>query len=108
MGVASGFIVLNKEIQDSLSGVLSAEQLADFYRSPVAIFKFTIFQQLRVRQAYIAAFNTNMRVCIGLSALGLVASLCAFQRNPPSIEKRLGDLEKVYAQTAALDAALAQ
>lgn len=106
MGVAAGFIVLNKEIQDSLSGGLSPEQLEDFYTSPIAIFGFSVFQQLRVRQAYISAFNTNMRVCIGLSVLSLVASLCTYRRRPPSVQKRLEDLEKVYAQTAAaLDAA---
>ncbi|OIW35580.1 MFS general substrate transporter [Coniochaeta ligniaria NRRL 30616] len=105
MGVAAGFIVLNKEIQDSLSGVLSPEQLQDFYRSPIAIFGFSVYQQLRVRQAYISAFNTNMRVCIGLSALSVVAALCTYQRRPPSVQKRLEDLEKIFAQTAALDAA---
>lgn len=107
MGVAAGFIVLNKEIQDSLSGVLSTQQLADFYISPIAIYKFSVSQQLQVRQAYVNAFNTNMKVCVGISALSLVASLCTFQRNPPSIKGRLEELEKVYAQTAALDAAQA-
>ncbi|KAB5539418.1 major facilitator superfamily domain-containing protein [Coniochaeta sp. 2T2.1] len=105
MGVAAGFIVLNNEIEDRLSGVLSAKQLADFYTSPIAIYSFTTFQQLKVREAYIGAFNNNMRVCIGLSALGLAASLCTYQRKPASIQKRLEDLEKIYEQTAALDAA---
>jgi hypothetical protein len=105
LGVAAGFIVLNQEIQNSLTGVLTAQQLEDFYRSPIAIYKFSVFQQLRVRQVYVGAFNTNMRVCIGLSALALVTSLFTFQRKPPSPIQRLADLEKLYAETAAMDAA---
>jgi len=107
LGVASSFIVLNQQIQKTLTGVLSPQQLDDFYRSPIAMKSFDAQQELSVRHVYITSFNMNMRVCLGMSVACLLASLCTYQRDPPSIKKRMDDLDKVYAETAALDAAAA-
>lgn len=104
IGVATGFIVLNSLIQQKLTGVLSPQQLDDFYRTPIVITSFNILQQLEVRRTYIQAFTVNMRMCMGISAGCLLASLFTYQRNPPSIKKRLDDLEAVYARSAAISA----
>ncbi|KAH8879951.1 MFS general substrate transporter [Thozetella sp. PMI_491] len=106
LGVASSFIVLNNMIQDRLTDILSPEQMEAFYRSPIAIYGFTPIQQLGVRSVYIDAFNVNMRVCAGLSAVAIVAGLCTYQRNPPTIQKRLAELEEFYARAAAVDITL--
>ncbi|KAK4232826.1 MFS general substrate transporter, partial [Achaetomium macrosporum] len=49
------------------------EELSDFYASPVAVYSFPLLQQLKVREVYIDSFNVNMRVCIGISALAVIA-----------------------------------
>jgi hypothetical protein len=95
LGVASSFIVLNNTIQDRLTNVLSPTQLRDFCTSPTAIYSFVSLQQLEVREVYIDTFNANMRVCIGISPVSIVAVLCSFQRNPPTLKSRLADLAEV-------------
>jgi hypothetical protein len=98
-GVAASFIVLNTKIQNTLSSVLSPGQLSDFYKSPAAILTFTLAEKIEVRETYIDAFTIDMRICIGISIASLLASLCTYQRNPPSIQKRLDDLEKLHARS---------
>lgn len=107
VGIAASFIVFNHKIQEALTGVLTQTQLDDFYRSPTAIFSFSVTQQLLVRQTYIDVFNIDMRVCAGISAACLVATLFTFQRRPQSIKERLADLEEAYARTEAATAAAA-
>ncbi|RAH64464.1 uncharacterized protein BO66DRAFT_443961 [Aspergillus aculeatinus CBS 121060] len=101
IGIASGFIVFNTNVQQALAGVLTAEQLDEFYKTPAAIYKLPVAQQLAVRQVYVSTFNTEMRICTGVAAACLVATLCTYQRKPQSIKQRLADLEEVYARTEA-------
>jgi len=100
LGVAAGFIVLNSRITETLTGVLTAKELEDFYRSPLVVESFDVLKQLSVRTTYIEAFRISMYVSVGISAACLLASLGTYQRDPPSIEKRLQDLEAVYAAGA--------
>jgi hypothetical protein len=99
-GVAASFIVLNTKIQNTLSSVLSPEQLNDFYKSPAVILSFTTTEKLAVRKTYIDAFAIDMRICTGISAASLLVSLFTYQRNPPSIKKRLDDLERFHSRSA--------
>ncbi|KAL3479547.1 MFS general substrate transporter [Aspergillus californicus] len=101
IGIASGFLVLNTNVQHTLAGALTAEQLNEFYRTPAVIYNLPVAQQLVVRQVYVSTFNTDMRICAGVAAACLVATLCTYQRNPQSIKQRLADLEEVYARTEA-------
>lgn len=107
IGVSASFIVLNARIQEALASVLTPQQLDDFYRSPAATLTFSPLQQLRVRETYVDSFSINMRVCVGMAAACLVASLCTYQRNPPSVKKRLEDLEALFARSAAASGAAA-
>ncbi|KAL2814051.1 major facilitator superfamily domain-containing protein [Aspergillus granulosus] len=101
IGIASGFIVFNINVQHTLASVLTPEQLDAFYRTPAAIYSLPIRQQLVVRQVYVSTFNTDMRICAGVAAACLVATLCTYQRKPQSIKQRLADLEEVYVRTEA-------
>ena len=81
--------------------MLTPEQLDAFYRTPAAIYRLPVQQQLLVRQVYVSTFNTDMRICAGIAAACLVATLCTYQRTPQSISQRLADLEEAYARTEA-------
>ena len=102
IGVAASFIILNTKIQNTLGSILSPEQLEDFYKSPAAILSFTVTQKIEVRETYINAFAIDMRMCIGISAASFLVSICTYQRNSPSIRKRLDDLEAMYTRGAAM------
>jgi hypothetical protein len=100
LGVAAGFIVLNNRITETLTGLLTAEEMDAFYRSPAITKSFDVPKQLGVRTAYIDAFNISMYICAGISAACLVSSLFTYQKNPPTIQKRLQELETLYAHAA--------
>ncbi len=89
LGIAVSFNVQNMLVDSMLRGAVTAQQLQQFYKSPMSILSFTPSQQNRVREAYIIGFNTNMRICAGVSAFCLMASLCTYQRRPPSIKTRV-------------------
>ncbi|KAI3055433.1 hypothetical protein CBS147352_2886 [Aspergillus niger] len=101
IGIASGFIVFNTNVQHTLAGVLTPEQLDEFYRTPAAIYRLPVRQQLVVRQVYVNTFNTDMRICAGIAAACVLATLCTYQRKPQSIKQRLADLEESYVRTEA-------
>jgi hypothetical protein len=49
LGVAASFIVLNSRIAKTLTRVLTAKELEDFYRSPLVVESFDFLKQLRPR-----------------------------------------------------------
>lgn len=102
IGVAISIIVLITKIQDSLKGTITPEQLASFYRNPLALFTFGPKQQLLARQAFVDAFRVDMYICVALSAASLFVALFTYQRNPPSVQSKLEDLEKELSRAAPL------
>lgn len=102
IGVAVSIIVLITRIQSSLQDTLTEEQLAQFYRSPLSLFTFSPAQQLQAREAFIKAFDIDMYICIGVGAASLIVALFTYQRHPPSVKKKLQDLENELARGAPL------
>ncbi|ATY61380.1 Major facilitator superfamily general substrate transporter [Cordyceps militaris] len=102
LGVAVSIVVLITKIQNGLQGSLTPDQLASFYRSPLALFQFSPQQQLVARRAFIDAFRVDMYICVGVSVASLFAALFTYQRHPPSVQSKLADLEKELARSAAL------
>jgi hypothetical protein len=92
-------IILNDDISKSLSGVLSPTQLADFYSSPISILNFTLVEQIQVRETFILTFNKDMRICMYVSVICLLVTLCAYQKDPPTMKERIDELEAAYVRT---------
>ncbi|GAB0139393.1 hypothetical protein EsHS_00000047 [Epichloe bromicola] len=102
IGVAISIIVLITRIQTNLKDILTPEQLANFYRSPLTIFTFSSAQQMLAREAFIDAFRIDMYICLGVSVASLFVSLFTYQEHPPSVKSRLDDLEAELSRSAAL------
>lgn len=102
IGVAVSVIVLITKIQDGLQDSLTQEQLDQFYRDPLSLFRFPPLQQLMARRAFIEAFKIDMYICIGVACASLVVALFTFQRHPPSVKTKLQDLENELARGAPL------
>lgn len=102
IGVAISIIVLITRIQTNLKDILTPEQLANFYSSPLAIFTFSSAQQMLAREAFIDAFRIDMYICLGVSVASLFVSLLTYQKHPPSVKSRLDDLEAELSRSAAL------
>ena len=97
--MAVSFIALNAKIQDTLTEVLTPEQLSDFYKTPAVIASFNLMQQIKVRETYIDAFAIDMHICLGIAAASLLCSFFSYQKNPPTTKKRLDELEEVYRRS---------
>ncbi|KAJ3478667.1 hypothetical protein NLG97_g8514 [Lecanicillium saksenae] len=102
IGVAVSIVVLIMKIQNTLEDVLTPEQLASFYRSPLVLFSFGPAQQLLARQAFIDAFRVDMWICMGVSIASLFVALFTYQKNPPSVQSKLQELENELSRGAAL------
>lgn len=102
VGVAVSIIVLITRIQVNLQDVLTPEQLASFYRSPLVMFTFSLGQQLLAREAFVDAFRIDMYICVGVSMASFCISLFTYQKHPPSVKSKLEDLEAELHRSAAL------
>lgn len=101
IGIAVSFIVLNSRIQNTLGTALSPQQLSDFYKSPAVTATFDPLQQYQVRETYIRAFVTDMRICLGVASGSMLAALFSYQRKPLTMTERLEALEKLYVREGA-------
>lgn len=100
IGVAVSTIVLNREIEKDLSGVVTQSQLNNFFASPIEAYNWNIQDQMKVRIAETAAFNISMQICTGVAAACLILTLLTYQRRPPTMLERKRQLEDLYRQGA--------
>ena len=95
-------IILNNDIGAALTGILTPEQLSDFYSSPISILNFSLTQQYYVRETFITTFNKDMRICMYVSAACLLVTLFAYQKNPPNMKDRIEELEAAYVRAETM------
>lgn len=89
IGIAIGFTILHASIMSKLQGAFSPEQLENFNRSPLTFTLLSSTQLLLARDAYVAAFSTILRACIGLSSVSSVVALFTFEKEPVSLSKKV-------------------
>jgi hypothetical protein len=98
LGVAMASALFGNHI-DTLTAVLSAEEIATLYRNPAFISQLTLIQQIAVRQAFADSWNEALRITIYVSSVSLLACLFSWQRNPPSVEARKLLLEEAIKKS---------
>ncbi|KAH8588579.1 major facilitator superfamily domain-containing protein [Bisporella sp. PMI_857] len=98
IGVAASTIILNQFVEKELTGVVTSEQLEEFYTSPVAGYQWGVYEQSFVRKAETKAFRHDMLNCTYISAACLVISLFTYQKRPPTILERKRQLEALYGK----------
>ncbi|PVH79385.1 MFS general substrate transporter [Cadophora sp. DSE1049] len=102
LGVAISTIILNNKIAKDLAGVVTPEQLEEFYTSPVAGYQWTVYEQSFVRIAETAAFRQDMLHCTYVGVGCLVASLFTYQKRPPTMMERKRQLRALYGNDAKI------
>jgi hypothetical protein len=60
-------------------------------------------QQYYVRKTFITTFNKDMRMCMYVSIVCLLVTLCAYQKNPPTMKDRINELEAAYVRTEQME-----
>lgn len=89
VGLAVANIILNKQISDKLSSVLSSTQLTDLQQSLSTVQYLDPPMQITVARVFSDSFSSQMRVCAGVSAVGVLIALATWQRNPPTVEANI-------------------
>lgn len=95
-------IVLNNKLRRDLSGTLTDSQIRSLERSLDTLKDLNFSEQGLVAQVYAESFNAQMRICIYLSVVGLVAALATYQRIPPSIAAMREKQKAVSAESSEL------
>ena len=85
VGLAIATIIFNRRVAADLPGTLSATQLADLQQTLSVISSFDPSQQAAVAKVFSNSFNEEMRACMYVSAVAVVASLLTWERNPASV-----------------------
>ncbi|KAH6656538.1 drug resistance transporter [Truncatella angustata] len=83
IGIAVCMIIVNTQIQSDLTETIPPEDLRALQHNPLVVQYFTIENQQKVKTSYATAFTDDIKVMICISAAGLIASLFAFELDPP-------------------------
>lgn len=86
IGLSICTVVFNSHVNRLLKSELSAEQLVQIHRSPIAGLQFPDEKQDLVRSVYSGAFTEETRLMIVMCAVMVAASLFTLEKNPPPLE----------------------
>jgi hypothetical protein len=77
--------IVNAQIIHDLGNKLGPEDLSALRRNPVSASYFPLEMQLLIHKSYATAFTSDIKMMIGVSTAGLIASLFALERHPPPL-----------------------
>ncbi|KAJ8059405.1 hypothetical protein OCU04_012352 [Sclerotinia nivalis] len=80
LGIAICSNVLNAKIKSSLKGELTARQLDALFKSSQDISALSASLQENVRVAYASGFGDQIKVLVGLSGCGILATFLFWER----------------------------
>ncbi|KAI0018085.1 major facilitator superfamily domain-containing protein [Xylariomycetidae sp. FL0641] len=83
IGIAICSIVFNARVASGLHGRMDPEDLQALHHSPTIAPWLPGDIQLLVKSVYASAFADNIRVMIGVAAVGVVTSCLAYEKHPP-------------------------
>lgn len=98
IGIAVSTIIMNKHLQAALEGVVSPAVLQALYISPFTILDYGVSTALDFRTSYISAFREDMRIAMYVSVVAFIASLCSWQRHPPTVKERSEQLAEAVKE----------
>lgn len=85
IGLSVANIILNNEISNKLTGILTPMELTDLQQSLNTAIKLAPSKQLEVVRVYASSFNSQMRICLYLSIFGFFVSHLTYKRVPASV-----------------------
>jgi hypothetical protein len=88
IGLAVATIVFNRNLAGSFGSSLTPTALQNLQQSLSTISKLPQQQQAAVVKVYALSFNQQMRIATYISAFGVIAALCTYQKNPVNVSER--------------------
>ncbi|KAH9888648.1 MFS general substrate transporter [Xylariomycetidae sp. FL2044] len=85
VGIAVCSIVFNKKVSTALGGVMDPDDMSALHHSPTIAPWLPPDMHNQVKTVYASAFTDNIEVMIGICAVGLVASILAYEKTPPAL-----------------------
>ncbi|KAH8586548.1 major facilitator superfamily transporter [Bisporella sp. PMI_857] len=97
-GLVASTILMNNHIESTLTGQVTNEALKRIFISPFSILDYGLEAAALFRESYINAFTQDMRICLYIAVVGLLSSICIWQRNPPTVAERSELLAKAVQE----------
>ncbi|KAI0595227.1 major facilitator superfamily domain-containing protein [Biscogniauxia sp. FL1348] len=83
IGIAICSIMFNMKVTNDLEGHMDQDDMVALHHSPTIAPYLPEDQKSLVKSVYASAFTDNIKVMIGVAAIGLVASCLAYEKRPP-------------------------
>jgi hypothetical protein len=89
---------MNNHLESALKGVVSPSVLKSLFISPFTISEYDLRTEALFRDSYIKAFSEDMSIALYVAAAAFVVSLCAWQKNAPTVKERSALLAKAVEE----------
>ncbi|KAI1818551.1 putative MFS multidrug transporter [Poronia punctata] len=83
IGIALCSILLNARVDKDLSGVMDPDDLSALHHSPTIAQWLPPALQLKVKSVYAEAFTDDIKLMIGIAAIGVAVSFFTYEGRPP-------------------------
>lgn len=83
IGIAICSVLFNTRVAKDLSDVMDPEDLSALHHSPTIAPWLPAELQLKVKSVFASAFTDDVKLMIGVAAIGLVTSCFTYERRPP-------------------------
>ncbi len=83
IGIALCSIIFNARVAHDLSGEMDPDDLEALHHSPTIGPWLPAELQLKVKMAYAEAFTDDIKLVMGVAAIGIITSCFTYQRQPP-------------------------
>lgn len=85
LGLALVTAIMNSSLKHTLAQMLSAQQIAQVFRTTETIAHLPEPIQTRVREAFLNGYNTQLHILVGFAAAQTPATLLIWQKEPVRI-----------------------
>ncbi|KAI0388569.1 putative MFS multidrug transporter [Xylariaceae sp. FL0594] len=83
IGIAICSVLLNARVTKDLGGVMDPADLSALHHSPTIAPWLPAELQLKVKSVYASAFTDDIKLLIGVAAIGVLTSCFTYERRPP-------------------------
>ncbi|KAI2470152.1 MFS general substrate transporter [Annulohypoxylon bovei var. microspora] len=87
VGIAICSIIFNGKVTTELGSKMDPDDMAALHHSPTIAPWLPDDIKLLVRSVYASAFTGDVNVMIAIAVIGVLASLCTYEQNPPALSK---------------------
>jgi hypothetical protein len=98
IGIALCSLIFNARVARDLSGTMNPADLDALHHSPTIASWLPPALQMKVKSVYALAFTDDIKLMIGVAAIGIITSCFAYERHPPPMPGTLAAKEALRTE----------